>query len=192
MTQQAWFPSPNPGGQNRALIRRAVANWIIAQRIQGVDHVYAAVPTVWQFDAYPQTGTGYGTLVAPWIPDDSEDRTAYTGSRDPGGKTVHYPVELRIRHWSYTVDDAQDSEASQDDIDRVIDALKDCLRGRGRDLGRPDVILAAGERPREGGITSHQEEPVTDQAGSVLRVATVSFNVSQYLTTFYPRDVSNA
>lgn len=184
---QPWFPSPNPAGQNRALVRRTVANWIIAQRIGNVAHVYDSLPPQWRFDAWPSTGTGFAALVAVRIgPDpDVEDRLAYTGPRDPGGKLVHYPVQLRVRHWTYELDDAQDSSASEDDYDRVIDALKDCLRGVGRDLGRPEIVLSAGEWPREGGIAHTPEEPV-DDGGSLLRAGVVSFNVSQYLTTFYP------
>jgi hypothetical protein len=182
---QPQFLSPNPGGQNRRLVRTILANWIIAQRIAGIDHVYLAKPMEWRFEAWAHTGTGFGALVAVRLSDDSEDRTAYTGPTDPGGKTVHYAAELRIKHWSYELDDAQDDPASEDDYDRIVDALKDCLRGPGRDLGRPEIVIAAGEWPRQGGITSHHEEPIVNE-GSVLREGTISFTVSQYLPTLYP------
>jgi hypothetical protein len=180
------FPSPNPGGQNRRLIRTILADWVIAQRIGNVAHVYATVPTVeWRFDAWPTTGTGFAALVAVHLGPDTEDRAAYTGPVDPGGKLVHYAAELRVKHWAYELDDDQDSTAAQDDFDRVADALKDCLRGRGRDLGRPEIVLHAGEWPREAGLTFTPAEPVDDN-GSILRAGTLSFNVTQYLTTTYP------
>lgn len=182
---QAEFPSPNPGGQNRRLVRTILANWVIAQRIAGIDHVYTSVPTEWRFEAWAHTGTGFGALVGVRLGDDSEDRLAYTGPVDPGGKLAHYAAELRIKHWSYELDDSQDSPDSEDDYDRIVDALKDALRGVGRDLGRPEIVLSAGEWPRQGGI-AHRSEPFVVDEGSVLREGTISFNVSQYLTTFYP------
>jgi hypothetical protein len=179
------FPSPNPGGQNRRLIRTILAEWVVAQRIGNVAHVYPSVPPEWRFDAWPSTGTGFAALVAVRVGVDTEDREAYTGPGDPGGKLVHYAAELRIRHWTYELDDAQDSTAGEDDFDRVADALKDCLRGQGRDLGRPEIVLHAGEWPREAGITFTPDEPVNDD-GSILRAGTLSFGVTQYLTTTYP------
>jgi hypothetical protein len=181
-----WYPNPNPGGQTRRSVRTMLADWINAQRILGLDHVYRSKPVGdagWQFDAYPHTGRGFGALVAPWLPTDSENRTAYTGAVDRGGKMFHTPAELHVRHRSYDPDSAQDSEGSEDDYDRIIDALKDCLRGPGRDLGHPDVILAVGEWPREANITSSHEEPVVDSE-SILRVGVITFYVTLYTTTY--------
>lgn len=180
---QPWYPNPNPGGQTRRLVRTTIANWIDAQRIQGLDHVYRSKPVEWQFDQYPHTGLGFAALVGVRLPTDSEDRAAYTGATDPGGKMYHAPAELHVVHWTLEQDLAQDDDASEDDYDRIIDALKDCLRGTGRDLGRPDVVLGAGEYPREGGITSTHDEPVNDN-GSVLRSGVIAFDVTLYMTAY--------
>lgn len=181
---QPWYPNPNPGGQTRRLVRTSIANWVDAQRIQNVDHVYRSSPAPeWQFDQYPHTGLGFAALVGVAIPTDSEHREAYTGATDPGGKLYHASAELHVGHWTFDPDLAQDDDASEDDYDRVIDALKDCLRGRGRDLGRPDVFLAVGEYPRIGGITSQNDPPLYDN-GSVLRTGTIAFTASLYMTAY--------
>lgn len=181
---QPWYPNPNPGGQTRRLVRATIADWINAQRIQGLDHVYRSRPPGWDFDEYPHTGRGFAALAGITIPTDSEDRTAYTGATDPGGKMFHANVELDVVHWSLDQDTAADSEGSEDDYDRIIDALKDCLRGVGRDLGRPEVILGVGEWPRTANITSNHDVPIAD-ANSILRQGVIAFDVSLY-TTAYP------
>jgi hypothetical protein len=176
----AWTPSPNPGGQNRRLVRNALKEWLDAARVAGIDHVYPGEPTTWQFDAYKRSGSGFACLVGVLLLTDDEARQAYTGPTDPGGKLVHHNVTLEVRHVSYNPDEADAGMAGEDDRDRICDALKDAIRGRGRDLGRPDVVLQVGEYPREGGISATYE-PIVIANGSVVRTSTIEFAITQYL-----------
>lgn len=175
-----WNPSPNPGGQNRKLIRTTLKAWIDAQQVAGLDFVYPGEPSEWQFDDKRRAGSGYACLVGIVIAHDDEDRTAYTGPADPGGKMAHYDVDLIVRHITYNADEASGGITDEDERDRVIEALKDCLRGQGRDLGRPDVVLAAGEEPRQAGISTTYD-PMSVDGSIVWRDATISFRVSQYI-----------
>jgi hypothetical protein len=124
-------------------------------------------------------GVWYACQVVILIPNVSEGRGAWTGPDDPGGKQAHYDVELRVFHRAYELGDQEGMDA-EDDHDRIIDALKDCVRGKGRDLGRPDVILTAGEYPKEANITSEHDDPWIN-AGVVERWSRIFFTVSQYM-----------
>ncbi len=175
----AWNPSPNPGGRNRELIRTAVAEWVTAQRIQGISDVYRTPrgPDGVDWEAAASGTTGPRCIVVVRIPRVSEDRVAGTGPTNPGGKLAHYETELEIH---YQGDDPDGWEAAVIDVDRVVDRLKDCLRGNGRDAGRPDVVLQMGEFPREGSISDEIDDPVSVDGGIYVTGA-VSFTVSQYM-----------
>jgi len=185
MTQpRGWFPQPNPGGSYRATARRAVAQWIEGQNIAGVQHVYPGLPATWNFDGYPAGGTRYGCLVGVRIPTDSEERVAYTGQTDPGGKMLHFDVILRVYHQSFVAYEGDDTADIEDDYDRIIDALKDCFRSDGRDLNRPDVFLAVAETPRQQSFRGDHPDPFRIEGGALAREGTLSFTVTQYLPAY--------
>lgn len=172
--------SPNPGGQHRRLIRTTIAQWVNAQRIRGVDHVYATPPPEFMFELY-RTGTlDYSCLLAVALGEDSEDFAAFEGPAGPGGNLIHYQIRLRIVHRSYTPGE-RDWADDEDDYDRIVDGLKDCLRGKGRDLGRPDVVLGAGVWPRRRAIVHQPDGAYLQEGGAVDRWGVLSFTVGQYL-----------
>lgn len=175
MTEPA---SANPGGQHRRLIRHTLKHWLDAQQIPGIAEVCPGMRPVLDMDG----GADNSCIVRIELPSTSESRAAATGPVDPGGKMLHYDVTLHIHHRGLIADEWEESE---DDYDRIIDALKDALRGRGRDLGRPDVVFQVGEYPQENGILDRHDEPV-EADGVVDRWGTISFTVSQYLPTFIP------
>lgn len=176
---QPWYPAPNPGGRNRELVATAVGEWIMAQHIGGLDTVNL-VPigpdrVAWEEQAIGTSGPRCQAVVT--IPRVSEDRAASTGPDNFGGKLAHYETELELHYLS---GEPQDWQAATFDFWRVLDALRDCLRGAGRDLSRPDVILQVGEYPREGSITDSVDDPI-EAFGSIYITGTLSFTVSQYM-----------
>ena len=184
MTTPGWYPTPNPGGSNRETTRKALAAWVDAQHISGVMHVYNFRPTRYRFDDWPGGDSRFPVLIGTVLGATPETRTAYTGPTDVGGKTVMYAATLEIVHRTINPDDAQSTSAAMDDYDRIIDATIDCLRGVGRDLGRPEVVLTAGEWPRTGGIR-YQPGPLSEeQSGAVTRMGMVNFNIAQYLVEY--------
>lgn len=170
--------SPNPAGEHRRLMRNALADWLTAQQIPGVAHVFASHRPSYDLDEFVRSGDEVGVaLVLVALPGESEGRAAYTGPADAGGKDVHYDAELHVTHRGFGADNW---EAIEDDYDRIADALKDALRGRGRDLGRPLAVFQVGEWPKERGITAQHEDPVEGD-GYVDRQGVISFVITQYL-----------
>lgn len=178
---EGWYPSPNPGGDHRRLMRNAIAEWIRSQRIQGLEKVSATQPGPDRIDWSDATFSAgqFHAQTTLALPSDSEDFLAGTGPTDPGGKLIHYEAELYVWHLGGEPDSW---EASEDDYDRIVDRLKDCLRGAGRDMGRPDVILQAGVYPRTAGIRGEHEDPVSSDSG-IFRRGTIFFTVTQYLAS---------
>lgn len=171
-------PSPNPGGQHRRLIRTTIQQFVTACRIRGVDHIYPSVPPQYIFENW-RTGTvDFSCLVGVSLPGDDEDFQAFTGPTNPGGMLIHYQARLHIYHRSYQVGE-RDWSDDEDDYDRIVDGLKDALR-KGRDLGRPDVVLGAGVWPRRRAIVAQHSDPVLEE-GATERWGVLSFNVAQYL-----------
>lgn len=172
-----WTPAPNPGGRNREFIRKVTAQWIVDAAIPGLDHVYPGLPWV----ALMNEGAGslYRCNLAVHVGDIGESREATSGPTDPGGKDAHYGVQLTLKHRCLSVE-GDDWWQAEDDHDRILDAIKDRLRAEGRDLGRADVVLQAGDWPKDDSIHSTTEEPVYEN-GVRDQWTTISFLVTQYM-----------
>lgn len=171
-------PSPNPGGQNRRLVRTALAQWLTAQRIQGLDHVYRSQPPDAALERYRTGAPAYSCQVWVRLPDDEETRLSMTGPTSPTGKIIHYLAELVVWHRSYEPSEL-DWADDEDDYDRVYDAIKDALRAGGRQLGRPEAIFSVGEYRT--GLEGRHAEPAADGDGPVDREGTLRFWVTQVI-----------
>lgn len=175
------YPSANPGGEHTWLARQALKEWLDAAGIMGVTEVLLTLrPIEWFGEA---AGVASACFLAISMESDTESRGAYTGPGDPGGKDIHYSVQLLIFHRGFDPDSWEDS---QRDYDRIKDAIKDALRAQGRDLGRPEVFLQVGEWPVETGIVHTGGEAVNGDGGVVDRWGQLAFTITQYLPTFIP------
>lgn len=178
------FPSANPGGEHNWLVRNAVKDWIDAQEIPGIQEVRLTLRPINDFQPISNPETGCSAFVYIDMSEDTETRAAVVGPTNPGGLDINYTVLLLIRHRGF---DPDDWEGSQRDYNRIVDRLKDCLRAQGRNLGRPDVILQAGDWPRDRTKVHTPSEPVADEdTGLVDRWGQLSFQVLQYLPTSVP------
>lgn len=176
-----YFQPPIPGAALRQTVREALAAWIGAAHIPGLTHVYGHWPAAGiQFDQWPGAGTGFAARAYLRAGDDTEAIAALTGGNDRGGNLLHVPVDIVLAHQTYSKDDATESPASENDRDRVYDAVKDCFRGKGRDAGRPDVFLSVGFWPREAAMRGAHPEPFL-VGESICRVSTLSLIASAYL-----------
>lgn len=170
---QPWNPLPNPAGQQRRFVRWVIQQWLSAAQIRGLDRVHRSMPVPdIDFGAHEAGGPDTSCHVAIQVPRVVEERTAQVGPINAGGRILHCDVVLRFFHVTW---DASRSELGEDDYDRIVDAVKDQLRGRGRDLGRPDVVLSAGEWPRESAFEEDHDEPVFD--GTIQRRGELRLNV---------------
>lgn len=174
----------NPAGQHRDSMREALKEWLDAQQIDGIAEVYAGDIRNVPWDEHLTDSPDSTCMVIINLPRTSEDRIAGTGPTNRGGKDVHYSVELQVLHLA--VDAESGWVDSRRDYDRIIDALKDCLRGAGRDLGRPELVFQLGEFPRANGIIDEHEDPFENGDGGVERNGTISFTLTQYLPTNVP------
>ena len=176
---QPWNPSPNPGGQNRRLMREALSGWIEAQHILGLQRVWESprgyTRVDWEAVAVGVSEARCQGIVN--IPRARESRVAGTGPVDRGGKAAHYDVELELHYLSAQ---PRDWPAAIVDFERIVDAIKDALRGPGRDLGRPDVVLQVGEWPATDSITDQVDDPIDIEGGTYI-TATIYFTASQYM-----------
>lgn len=168
------------------MVREAVKEWLDAQRIQGIDEIRRTLLPISDFDDNAtQNDLGCACFIYIEMGEDYENRAALVGPNNPGGKEILYEVRLMVRHRGF---DQDDWEGSQRDYNRIVDALKDCLRARGRDLGRADAgIIQAGDWPSIRGIV-HSPGEAIDAGGMVDRWGQVSFQVTQYLATFVPSE----
>lgn len=177
-----WYPQANPGGQMSFALRQNLALWLRSRQIMGVARVYTEEQYTEPFDDRTISGDNHTANVWLDVPDDAEDREAYTGPNNRGGKLVHFTCEAYVDHWTYVPEAPSDDES---DFLRIVDAIRDCLRGPGRDLGRSDLYLSAGEYPRQGGIIWHKNRTAlvsTAPGGSsAYRSGVLTFTVSQYL-----------
>lgn len=176
---QPWHPSPNPGGRNRELVATALSEWFMAQHIGGLNAVQP-VPigpdrVAWEDEGNGTPGPRCQAVIV--IPRASEDRVAGTGPDNFGGKMAHYSVELELYYLSGEPNNWREATF---DCWRIVDALKDCLRGSGRDIARPDVVLQVGEFPREQSIEDEMDDPISVD-GSILFTGMIKFTVSQYM-----------
>lgn len=175
------FQPPIPGAALRQTVRESLAAWIRLAKIPGVTRVYSHWPAAGiRWDEWPGAGSGFAAQVWLRAGDDTESIMALTGGVDRGGNQIHVPVDIVLAHQTYSLDDAAESPASENDRDRIYDALKDCFRGVGRSAGRPDVFSSVGFWPRESAMRGTHAEPFI-VGESVCRVSTLSLTASAYL-----------
>lgn len=170
------FSTPNPGGQNRRAIRRALAAWLTAQHIQGLDHVYSSRPPEVDFTEYVTGTSSFRCDAYVFLASDEETRLTLTGPVLPTGKIIHYRAVFEVWHRVYELGD-QDWADAEDDYDRIIEAIKDGLRAQGRTAGRPELIFSLGEF--RSGITTQHALPEMLDGGTAQRNGTVEFEVTQ-------------
>lgn len=174
------FPLANPAGQNRRAMRTFLVDWVSGQQIAGLAYLYGSRSAILRFDDFPGGSPNFSCLGKVLQFDASEDRSAKTGPVDAGGKLIHYTTTIQLVHRSYNPDDNQSTQG-EDDYDRIVDAVKDSLRGVGRDLGRPDNVLQVGEYPGTRSIWDRSDKPIVLDGGTTQRSGLIGFILSQYL-----------
>jgi len=162
---------------SRALVRQAIADWLNSVPIDGLDEVKAGkVPIqspMIRADGSPYRGLAY-VLLGVHSPN-HEERIAMGGAYS-GVKQIDYAATLVLHQWSA----ANDWIAAQLAFDDTIDEVKAQLRAGGRTLGRPDVILQAGEWTV--GIDDQSTEPIANNGGQLIVVTHIDFQVTETIT----------
>jgi hypothetical protein len=144
--------------------------------VPGLNKVYSSLPKRIAGNDYHggrPSGQLSGAVAVVYIVSETEERIAIGGEHS-GKKWVHYTVQLRIQSNSRE----RNSEDAMAFFDSIIDAVKDRLRSNRR-LDNYPIIFEAGERQ----LVGEYGDPVLEEDGSTLIWGSVTFEVSEILTT---------
>jgi hypothetical protein len=156
---------------SRAAVRTAAATWLeaaeIFDRVDAAKVLYQA-PTFTAGSAKDRCNAYI--LLGP----DHEGRIA-DGGPYSGMKLIDYVARVVMHFWSID----SDWVAAQLRFDERVEACKAQVRSGGRTLGRPDVVLQAGEWTF--GIDADVDEPVALNGGTLFSTGDVSFQISEVI-----------
>lgn len=156
------------------MVRKTVADTLNVADIPGLVRIHRSKPYV---DVWATSGFDDGTVIGyVFIPEQQEIRVAMNGP-DDGRKELNYAVDLIL----YFRDSDKDWAEAQDHYDDIVDQIRWQIRGFGRTLQRPDVILTAGEWTQ--GIRHQQTEPEALDGGKITIRGILSFEVTVILET---------
>lgn len=161
---------------SRSVVRQAIADWLNQVAIDGLGDVKPGkvqvdAPRI-TADGSPYRGVAY-VLLDVHGPG-HEERIAMGGPYD-GQKQIDYTATLVVHQWSAS----NDWVTTQLAFDDTIDAIKARIRAGGRTLGRPDVILQAGEWTA--GIDDQSTEPVALNGGTLYVTTNIVFEVTEII-----------
>jgi hypothetical protein len=156
---------------SRAVVRTAIADWLKAAEI--FDDVKRG-KVLFQAPTFAAGAPNCRCVAYVLLASAHESRLA-TGGPTSGVKEIDYVAHVVMQFWSID----PDWEAAQDRFDEVIDRLKAQIRTGGRTLGRPDVVLQAGEWTY--GIDDQVTDPVSIGGGQMTQSASVSFEVTELI-----------
>lgn len=161
----------------RKLVRHATADWFSAAQIPGLDHVYPGKPREILWADYATGSSAHMCQAYVLVDRIPEVRLAGGGPTPPQGqKEIRHQVRVMV--WFRSTD--ADWLEGQDEFDDIVEAMVEQLR-YGRTLGRPDVILQAGEFAS--GIVQQYEEPDADAGGVMFTGATIAFQATTVINS---------
>lgn len=166
---------------SRKLVRHATADWFEAAQIPGLDHVYPGKPLEILWADYATGSSAHMCQAYVLIDRRPEVRLAGgspggNGQAPNGQKEIH--SQVRVTVWFRSTD--PDWLEAQDEFDDIVEAMIHQLRVT-RTLGRPDVILSAGEF--SAGIVQQNEEPDADEGGVMFAGCTISFQATEVINS---------
>lgn len=161
----------------RQLARNAVANWLTAGNIAGVDKIFTVWPLRLDFNNY-SSGVHRCQIVVV-IESENEIRIALGGSHS-GKKRIDYLVTVEVYHNST----ANEPQEALDNYDAIIDGVKARLRAD-RMAGQTDdsIVWQMGEGPF--GIQTEFLVPDNWQVGGqpIEFYGRIRFEVTQWITS---------
>jgi hypothetical protein len=154
---------------SRKLVRHVTADWLAAAQIPGLDKVHEG-----KLPEIPWANHGAGSYLCQAEVVVARRREVRLSLGNPGQKNPTSTVQLIV--WFQSTD--PDWLDAQDAMDDITEAILGQLRN-GHDLGRADVILAAGEY--QAGITQDDQEPVALNGGIMQAVCVITFEVEEVI-----------
>lgn len=158
----------------RAQVRSTLAALISPPAIGGINQVFTSFPKRinFQVNALPSQINRCACVI--FIENETETRIANGGAYS-GWKRIDYAVALQLFHHSL----AREAEDAMNDLDSIIDDLKQLLRGSGHRLGDDSGVLVwQGAEPM---IDVSYGEPLSQNGTSTETWATMRFTVTQMI-----------
>ena len=158
----------------RAQVRSALATFIAPPAISGINQVFTSFPKRidFQVNALPSQINRCAAVV--FIENETETRIANGGVAN-GWKRIDYSIALQLFHHSL----ARNAEDAMDDLDEIIDDLKELLRSGSHRLNDESGILIW--QAAEPGLDVTYGEPLSQKGTSTETWATMRFMVTQMI-----------
>lgn len=158
---------------SRKLVRHAIADWVTAAQIPGLDKVWPGkVPEI----PWSNYGSGSYLCQAYVLIGRRRSGRIALGGPTSGQKCVTSSAVIIV--WFRSTD--PDWLDAQDAMDDLTLAIIEQLQAGGRTLGRGDAISEAGEY--EAGISQVDDEPEALDGGIMQAVCQIMFEVDEVIT----------
>lgn len=167
---------------SRRLIRTALAQWLTAAEITGLEEVERGLVQFQppRFTAGSSLFKARGYVLLDSRGRGREKRIAMAGPT--GGQIqIDHLATVVLHFWSPLPSSNEGWLEAQDEFDDIFDAVLWQIRSGGRTLGRSDVILQAGEGPY--GKDQQVSEPVALNGGTIGSVAETSFKITEIINS---------
>lgn len=159
---------------SRKLIRHLTADWIEAAQIPGLDKVH---PGKLKDIPWVNYGSGSNVCQAEVMVERRPDKRIALGGPTNGQKEIN--SQVRIIVWFRST--LPDWLEAQDDFDDITESIVQQIRAGGRVLGRPDVVVEAGEGAAQ--IVQSDDEPVALNGGIMQAVCEILFEVKEVINS---------
>jgi hypothetical protein len=158
----------------RAQVRSTLAAFIAPPSISGINQVFTSFPKRinFQVNALPSQINRCAAVI--FIESETETRIA-NGGVSNGWKRIDYIVALQLFHHSL----AREAEDAMQDLDEIIDDLKELLRSGLHRLSDESGILVW--QAAEPNIDVTYGEPLSQNGTSTETWATMRFTVTQMI-----------
>lgn len=157
----------------RKQVRSTLASFIQPPNVDGINQVFTSFPKRinFQVNSLPSQLSRCAAVIH--IESERENRLAIGGAHS-GIKKVDYSIAIQLFHHS----SERNSEDAMDDLDRIIDNLKDYLRSD-HQFGDPTgTLIWQGAEPV---ITVDNGEPLSSDGTTTEIWAVVRFDVTQMI-----------
>lgn len=163
---------PN-GTVGRAQVRETLFNFINPPNVDGINQVFTSLPKRinFQVNALPSQQSRVAAVI--FIESETETRIAVGGAHS-GWKRIDYSVVIQLFQHSLS----RSAEEAMDDLDYVIDSLKQRLRSDHNFGDASGVLVWQGAEPM---IDVAYGEPLSQKGTAIETWSSLRFTVTQMI-----------
>ena len=157
----------------RKQVRSTLASFIAPPAIDGINQVFTSFPKRIDFQVNSLPSQVNRCIAVIFIESETESRIAVGGAHS-GWKRIDYTVVIQLFHHSLE----RLAEDAMDNLDAIIDDLKDKLRSDHRFGDTSGTLVWQGAEPV---IDVSYGEPLSQKGNSIETWASVRFTVTQMI-----------